>query len=364
MGVKGISELSDDEMAGMTDEQLEEAMAADAAAADADGEEDGAGEGDGAGKTADGEADGEADGAGDGDGGSEAEGEEAEGAGANDGEEGEDGALTKEQLEALARDDDGRSDMVPRARLNEVLQSERDLREILRTVAAGQQAAAPAKPVEEEAPKRPEFDFKAANREYHKLLTDGEEEKALAKLDEIEDARTALHQFDIAEAERKAEERTYSRVSADQTSREVNTVAAEMVKRYPFLDNKSEKANEAAILAVNAKAKQLVAAGKSPAEALHEAAIKIGGQFAKVLEIPGKNDKKPDGKKPVKAGEDPRSKDALQRNIGIRQPPGQKSGVGTREQLRTLDISNMTDEQIEKLSPEELAEARGDTRIG
>src|SRR5690606_22050402 len=116
-------------------------------------------------------------------------------------------------------------EMVPRARLNEVLESNRDLRMILRHV-AGSKPEEPAPAAEE--PKRPEYDFKAARREYHRLLNEGETEAAEAKFDEIEEARDALHAFDLQQATRAAEDRAYQRAAADQTDREVKAVVAEM----------------------------------------------------------------------------------------------------------------------------------------
>lgn len=362
---KGIADLTDEEIVGMSDEELQAALDADAAAANAETGEDGDGAGDPAAASDagdDSDADGGAD---DGDG----DGDDA----ADGGEEDENGGepLTKEQLEALARErdnDDGDDQpTVPRARLNEVLEANRDLRLILRTALEKGQITGEPEPAPEPEPERPVYDFKAANREYHKLLTEGDEDAALAKLDEIEDKRAELHAFDVAAARREAETNAYSRTTADRAAQQLDAVAAEMIERYPFLNNKGEQANEAAILAVNAKAKQLAAKGKTPAEALHEAATKIGGQFEKLLGKPakqGENEGKGKDTKPVEPGKDPRSQEALRRNLGVRQPPIAKSGVGTREQLRTLDLANMTDEQIDKLSPEELAEARGDARIG
>jgi hypothetical protein len=273
--------------------------------------------------------------------------------------------LTAEEIAALAKDGDlpgGKSRVVPHTRFNEVNEENKDLRLLLKMALAKGDVAPAAVVKEEPAPVRPVYDFKVAQREYHKLISEGEDDKAGLKLDEIEDKREELQQFDLTNIRTQARREAVAEVNQTQAQREVGAVIKDLHERYPFLNENGKAPEEAAILAVNAKAKQLIAQGQSPAEALIAAGESIGPRFAKVLGIaPTKPGKK--AVTPLVDGKDPRSKDALKRNLGLRQPPTGKSGVGTREQMRTLDISKMTDAQIDKLTPAELAEATGANHV-
>lgn len=293
-----------------------------------------------------------------------------------------DGELpTREQLEALAKDDDSEEEEVPEggeaipyARFKAKSDEAKDLRGILKAViphlsgstSTSTSAAAPAAPVVDENP-RPVYDIKAANREYTRLLSEGDVEAAAAKLDEIEDAREKMHAWDVERARLEAEERAVTRVKTAEAQSAVQTTAAALYATYPFLDNKNAAADATAIIAVNAEAKRLMSTGMAAAAALQKAGETLGKRFAKLIAV-----EKPAGSKPAKdgkdgkppAGTDPRSKEALKRNLGIRQPPSAAAGVSNRDEPNKIrSIADMSDEEIDKLSKEELAELRGDKRV-
>ena len=268
--------------------------------------------------------------------------------------------LTAEEIAALAKGEarPRGSKVIPHGRFNEINEENKDLRLLLRmALEKGEVSAAPAQKEEPEAV-RPVYDFKKAQREYHKLIAEGEDEKAGLQLDEIEDKREELHKFDMEQIRGQAHRDAVSEVNQTRAQREVQAAVVLLHEKYPFLNESGKAPEEAAILAVNAKAKILVSQGKSPGQALIEAGESIGPKFAKILGVAPAKGAKTAGKE-IKDGSDPRSKALLRRNIGIRQPATGKSGVGTREQMRTLDISKMTDAQIDKLTPAELAELTG-----
>lgn len=285
---------------------------------------------------------------------------------------------TREQLEALANAEEGEEEEgaegedVPYARFREKNEEARDLRGILKAVlphigGATTAPAATAAPEREESP-RPVFDFKAANREYTRLLSEGDTEAANTKLDEIEEAREKAHQWDIEKARADAEERAVTRVKTAEVQSKMGEVTTQLYKDFPFLDNKSAKADAAAIVAVNAEAKRLIAGGMDAPAALQKAGETLGKRFAKLIavEAPAKDKKTDKDGKPAKApdGKDPRSEAARKRNLDVRQPPSQKAGVGNRDEpAKVKDISKMSDAELDKLSPEELAELRGDNRV-
>lgn len=351
MPAKAIHEMTDAELDALTPEELAAAEAAiDAEPKEGDEEEE------------EEEA------------GSDGDGDEDEG----DDDKGGDEPLSREQLEALANAEDGEDEgtegeAVPYGRFKEKNEEARDLRGILKAVlphigGAAPAAAAAAPPVDENP--RPVFDFKAANREYTRLMSEGDVDAANAKLDEIEDAREKAHQWDLDKARAEAEERAVNRVKTAEAQNAMGVVTTQLYKDFPFLDNKSQYADAGAIVAVNAEAKRLIATGMQPAAALQKAGDTLGKRFAKLIAIEkpakGKTDAKSGDGKPAKTpdGKDPRSQEALRRNLGIRQPPGAKAGVGNREEpAKVRSIADMSDEEIDKLSKEELAELRGDNRV-
>lgn len=318
---KPIHEMTDDELEAMSPEDTEAAMAA-----LADGESAAAATAEGATDT---------------DTGGEGEDTSASAPAANG--EGTDEQLTAEQLEALANEGVGQ---VPIARLNEVLarleRAEARLNE--------QQAAQPAPQAEPEPElAEPEpYDFKAASRKMMKAIAEGDEEVAAEIADEIEDKREEQRQYDIALAEQRAADR----IRGEQTKQSLTVVLKDVYARMPFLDNANSKADKSAITAINAEARRLIGEGVDPAEAIKAAANDLGPLFAQRLGIKLDSDAvKPEEKSVRKPapGTDPRTRDSIARNVGIRQPDTLKTGVGNREAGSTLSIKDLTDEQLDAL---------------
>lgn len=340
-----ITTMTDEQIGALSDDELEEALSGDPIdeGADDDNDEPDAGDDDTHGDEGD-------DGEGEGD---EDEGDDEGDGGADT----TDAEREAERLRRLAKDDDGK---VPRARLNEVIRERdqyRDLAlEALRSGKTPQQEPA-ATPKEE--PKRPEYDLKAGMREYHKLLNEGEEDKAIAKLEEVEEARAAIAQYDLDKAAREAEERAYARVAKDTAEERMAGALNEAYEAYPFLNHESKHADPDAIAAVNVRAKQLVAEGRPPHIAIKLASKRVGDRFAKLLGLDtGKPSGTPAEDAATKAGKD-RAQNAVRRGLDVRQPSTQKMGVGTRDGGAKIDISKLTDKQIDALSQAELNEALG-----
>lgn len=343
---KKMEDLSEEEIADMNDDEL-------ATLANDPGEEEGVVEG----ATADAEA-------------AAAKTTTEEEVVADDG----DGVVTKDALQKLL-DDGDENGMVPLSRLNEVLGREGRANEIIQLlIDAGRVSGVPAEQQEQVAEQVPEFmqyDFKAAQREYIKLISEGDEEGAVAKSEEIEDTRALVSDYKLQqirdEAVYEAEQRFEGRAVKDSLAK----AEVDIYTEFSFLNNQSVDASEAAILAVNAKTKQLIAAGNiTPADALRKAAKDIGGQFAKVLKPSAGAAPTPKldvNGNPITTTVDPRTKEAIQRGLDAKQPSTIKGGVGNAERTATIDISKMTDaqiDQLEKNDPEALAEAMGNNRVG
>lgn len=149
--------------------------------------------------------------------------------GAESEEEDEDELAERETLEAAAAEageDDG--DMVPRSRLNEVLERERQLVEkVLDTHVRGAPAAKPE-------PEQPKFDLKAKRREHTKLLMEGREEEADALADEID-----AHILSTATATARAQ--ALEDFRQEHLIAEVNAASATVNREFPMLNPANKK---------------------------------------------------------------------------------------------------------------------------
>lgn len=244
----------------------------------------------------------------------------------------EDDDVDIDALEALASE--GKTPKsVPYAALRRKTEENAELRELLRA-ALGKGADAGQQQQEEAAPKRPEYDFKASRRELHKLIQQGETDKAAALEDEMEEARSAQAKFDLEQATSKARNEAVSHINGAILSRDIAKVERKLAREYPFLDTSNPKTyNEVAGMAVNALAKKLAAGGKNPVLALREAGDRVGKQFAKTLGTKGGK-----AKRAEVDGKDARSRQALRRNLSLQQPPvSGKKGVANVVELSEID---------------------------
>jgi hypothetical protein len=358
MAIKNIASLSDEEIEALSPEELLELQTGDERVDDGEEEEEEEAPAGGTPKKDDA---------------GEEEEEEEEEVPAGEEEEEPDPLTDEKRLSRLLENEEAGDDVgdIPYSRFKSKVDEANDLRLLLRTVL--QRDGKIAAPVAAEPDPKPEekpaftYDFKKAQREYIALVDSGKEEEANAKLDEIEDARETM----TAERIAKATEATRNEMMGELAYREVKIALDRsqrtLYKEFPFLDNTSKDRDDIAIIATNARAKQLVAAGKPPAEALLEAGRAIGKRFAKAIEPPkGKDTPKPvldkDGKEIV----DKRTQSAVRRNLDVRQPATLKAGSGSPNNTGKINIRDLTDEQLEKMEksdPEALAELRGDRRV-
>lgn len=284
----------------------------------------------------------------------------------------EESAIDPERLRQLAEEDDDDSDivtdadgnkMVPYARVKEMSKNMRDMRLILRT-ALGNKPEADTRveaKADEKAEKLVEYDVKGKMAEYHKLVTDGNEGEAATLLGEIETKRVEMQDQAIRLATAKSDQRFLAELERRDTERDIKRTLVILYREYPFLNNdpKNKDMNEIAILAVNAKAKDLIARGRPVPDALLEAGRSIGKKI-KSLSPAAKADEKPDDKKPkTPDGKDARSVAALKRDAQIRQPAvttaaGKGAGKAAGEEI---DWKNISDAELSKLPPEVLERA-------
>jgi hypothetical protein len=265
-----------------------------------------------------------------------------------------------------AADDAGATgNRIPQARLNEViaqrdadraaakLEKERaDRAEAeLAALRAGKPTPAPgpaATPAAPAAPAQPEFDERKAEKEYAELLADGEFEKAA-------DLRMQINQQIREQAAFEVEERQ----AATQTKQSLETVAAEAVADFPYLDTAE---GVTAMTAIMAERNRLYSAGGVDiAEALRLAVDKLApklapeGFVAPTRGTPGKGSTTPNGRA------DTRPARAAARGAATEagQPPALRGGQGSAP-TGTVDVEDMSEAQFEALTPAERKRLRGD----
>jgi hypothetical protein len=260
------------------------------------------------------------------------------------------------RLAAEADGGDGGGKYVPHSRFQEVNAERKLLLEEVIRLRNADKAAAPAA-----APAPPAYDFKAARKDYHKMLLE-DPEAAAAKLEEIEDARDAVHKADLARIRQEARDEALQEFGKQRTQDHVDSTARSVYEKYPFLNHESKDADTTAIYAVIGRRDTLIGEGLDPVTAMAKAAEEVGSKFSVLLGKAAPPAAAPaPGPHARKVEETRRAADAAGR-----QPPTNQGGIGNRDTSGTLNVKDMTDEQLLELarkSPDELAKMRGDNRI-
>lgn len=270
-------------------------------------------------------------------------------------EEEDEEELSAEDLEALANEG-----MVPLARLNQVLDQNRQLNDQVIALLKGGVKAGGTGGGDEPPP----FDLKAKIAARTKALVDGDEEAANALDLEIEDYRQAV-----------AEEKAAQRVAAALQAQATTNAVASVRKAFPALDPESRKFNEETLDIVRATANLFQSKGMTAAEAIIKAAKRVLGEPAG-----GGDGTKPpkSGKKAAKAaaardaqqrardGKDARTQQQRLKDLARskRIPPRTAGGgVPNRNSVRETDdddASTVTEGRFRRMSDQEKREARGD----
>lgn len=254
-----------------------------------------------------------------------------------------------------AKDEVKKDSRIPLSRHKEILQKERDARAVaereLKKYQGGEKVADLNADI-----KAAETTVQALEKEYAKLITDGESEKAAAKMSEIR--RT---EREISEA--KSDAKIASAVARATENVRYNTALERIESEYPMLNEDHDDFDEAAFGEVVELMNGYKAQGYTPTDALQKAVKKeLGAKTAaqkKVVDTAPRVDPKE-----VAAA---RKKDAVDKTIGAveNQPPsttkvgqdGDKAGGG----LSAKAVMGMNQKDFASLTDEQLARMRGDT---
>lgn len=244
--------------------------------------------------------------------------------------------------------------MIPRARLNEVIQQRDEAGARAAQLEAELEAALRARgnpPPQENAPA---FDFEGKEAEAAQAMINGD-------MDAYRAIRAEIRAADREALGREAEARAWQALNQRQQQemlvqeKQVFTVVAQdAVKVYPFLD--AETGDPDAIREVIDYRDFLIAKGTRPAQALADAVNRVAPLHASRLGLSASAAASPAG------AADPRKAAAVARNVAAAnaQPPIPNGGIGERATGGRVNVEKMSDEQFKSLSEDEKKRLRGD----
>lgn len=207
-----------------------------------------------------------------------------------------------------------------------------------------------------EAPKPPEFDFDGKEDEYAVAVLEGDTQKASKIRREINKAHKAERDYDIAMIKQGLEE---SNQQAPKSAADIEDVRFELARdkieaKYPVLDHTSKEYHEDTVEMINSLMVGYVQKGMTKTQALNKA-IKSAGPLL-TNKKPVSKQKKVSSEREVKA----RKKAVSAQKRQPRTVSGKKGGESKEIDLKSLDISKMSDKDFAKLSSRELAILQGD----
>lgn len=270
-----------------------------------------------------------------------------------DAEDGADGGETPPASAGAEQDGATASKGIPRGRFNEVNQQRKDAlaqlaaaNEEIARLKGGREAMptntpAPA-PAATAAAQSAVFDVEAQEEAYVEALMDGDTKAAVAIRRQIN-----------AHLQHQASERVTQELTTRQAEQLLKNTAKSVSDAYPWLNQpESDDVLELILAARDRK----IAAGMPPHLALADAANTIAPRFAPAGDTPSGDLPK------VAAAKDTRPAAALARGAAdsTAQPPALQAGIGQRATATRVNVSQLTEEQFEALTPAEKKRLRGD----
>ena len=170
------------------------------------------------------------------------------------------------------------------------------------------------------------------------------------------DKATEIREAINAKIEEQATKRATVELTSRQTAQLLSSTAQSVSKAYPYL-NTDEGADALELILASRDAK--IAKGMPAHLALLEAANTIAPRFAPEPEDASTPSRVSANGEPAK---DSRPAAALARGAAdsTAQPPALQAGIGQRATAARVNVSQMTEEQFEALTPAEKKRLRGD----
>ena len=252
----------------------------------------------------------------------------------------EDEQSTEEETKPeLAEEKPTKKPMVPKARLDEVLNKQKALQKQIDDMKAAQQPAP-------DAPE--EFDFVAKELDYQNHLLDGDAEKAAS-------VRAEIRQAERVQIEYEMTQKMTDTVSNNHQANALQQAAAALEADFPVFDQKSTAYDEAMTTEVIELRDAFMVQGANPVAALSRAAkfvitennlvdnSETGSTLGTTDEI---SKKRAEVNKKLKAA-------------GAQPPEMGGEGAATRGE-KALDLTSMTEEEFDALPEATLKRLRGD----
>lgn len=273
----------------------------------------------------------------------------------------EDDSKTDEDEEEDEEEEDKKEDekkakkdsRIPVARHKEILQKEREKREALEVQLAKMQEGKAAIQTSEEIAAT-EDKLVSMEKEYNKLLAEGEVEKAASKMTEI-------RRLERSVGEKRTEMATQVAYAQAVERARYDIVVERIEEAYPQMNADHDDYDKDLVQDVLDLKEVYQRRGQSPAKALQEAVKKLLGQETKKQEISTEVAPKVDKSEIEKT----RKTEAVKRNIDAakKTPPSMnKTGLNNDDGgvLTAEKVMKMSQDDFAKLDPKELARLRGD----
>lgn len=229
---------------------------------------------------------------------------------------------------------------IPKARLDREIQKRRELEEQMaeiqhqmKLIQKGQGSEAPK---QDEAPKEPEFDTNAAEKQYMDALMDGDTDKAF-------EIRQQINQEQERRLREELTQSTTKTLEQDKQQQEFMDYANKLQSENPQFDPESSDFNEDALKYALELRDGIIATGKAPKDALGEAV-----ELAKLkFSITGEPAKPADKPKPKAT----RPKQSLDKKIeAANKQPGKMQGVsGGSDDDGLPNVAEMSSDEWEAL---------------
>ena len=229
--------------------------------------------------------------------------------------------------------------MVPKSRLDEVLQKQKALQKQLDDLKAEKLPK-----VEEPT----EYDFAAKETEYQDLLLNGEAEKASALRNEIREAEKAQYMYEV-------EQRVGQKVQQNTEYTELQQKALELQKQYPILDENTADFNKDIVDEVITLRDAFMTKGQTGPDALQKAA-----EYVLKVKTPELVTTKPtpEAKKDIERKK--KANVSKKMEASKAQPPQMAGESQNVKDSKVVDINRLSEKEFNALPEETLKRLRGD----
>lgn len=252
----------------------------------------------------------------------------------------------EEEIKAAEPPEQSKKPMVPKTRLDEVLQKNKAMQKELEEMKA-----------KEEAPKEaPTYNFDAEEVKLQNLILDGQSEAAAKKRAEIRAAEREQITFEV-------EQKIRQEVQVSNQQNAIMDASKQIEQEYPMFDQNSEHFNAELTDEVVDLTEAFSSKGYDGADAMRKAVkyvISANNLAQPTAETAPQPTPTPKTEPTVDEVAKKRSEVAKKLKTADQQPPNLPGESSSAHGEQPLDISNMSEEEFDALPPATIARLRGD----